>query len=191
MDAVTYKKELISALNHINEFNLDMIIKEILYTRQKNKKIFIAGNGGSSTTSSHISTDLTFNSNIRNPTLRVFSLSNNVATLTAIGNDINFENIFSRQIEMLGEENDLVILISASGNSLNLINCIDICIEKKIKTIGLTGFDGGKISKLVDLSIHVPTKLGLYGVVEDAHMIIGHLLTEKLKSIAMKELSFE
>ncbi len=82
---------------------------------------------------------------------------------------------------------DLLFLISASGNSPNILACIDISKKIGMKTIGLSGFDGGALAKQADISLHVPTEFGCYGVVEDVHMIIGHIITELLKVQSAKE----
>jgi D-sedoheptulose 7-phosphate isomerase len=110
--------------------------------------------------------------------LRVSALTSNSALISAISNDIGFENIFSHQLIRKAEPGDLCILISASGNSENLINAVTACKEIGIKTIGLLGFDGGKLANLVDSSIIVRTKIGKYGPVEDVQLAICHALSE-------------
>ncbi len=189
MNTAFYKNQIISALNAVDENTIQIIVQNILNIRKNGKTIFVAGNGGSSATSSHLATDLMFGSKLVNPALKVISLNDNNAIITATGNDIGFEKIFSRQLENLGQNEDLAILISASGNSPNVLECIAICKSKNIKTIGLTGFDGGMLSKLVDLSLHIPTELGMYGVVEDIHLIISHIITEHLKLQSVSEVN--
>jgi D-sedoheptulose 7-phosphate isomerase len=125
-----------------------------------------------------------FGSKLVNPSLKVFSLNDNNSIITATGNDIGFEHLFTRQLQFLSNPGDLVILISASGNSPNILKCIEICKPSGLQTVGLVGFDGGKLSKLVDVLVHVPTEKGKYGIVEDIHMIIGHAITQLLRDQA-------
>jgi D-sedoheptulose 7-phosphate isomerase len=181
LDINSYKEAIISTLQKVDEKSLQRFVEYILFTRKNEKTIFVAGNGGSASTSSHLATDLMFGSRIVNPRIKVISLTDNNSIITATGNDIGFEKIFSRQLENLGQSGDLAILISASGNSPSIVECISICKLKNIRTIGLTGFDGGILSKIVDLSIHIPTEQNMYGIVEDIHVIISHIITEQLK----------
>jgi D-sedoheptulose 7-phosphate isomerase len=187
LDINSYKEAVISTLQKVDEKSLQSFVEYILFTRKNEKTIFVAGNGGSASTSSHLATDLMFGSRIVNPRIKVISLTDNNSIITATGNDIGFEKIFSRQLENLGQSGDLAILISASGNSPSILECISICKLKNIRTIGLTGFDGGILSKIVDLSIHVPTEQNMYGVVEDIHVIISHIITEQLKLQSLSE----
>ena len=184
MDNYTPKKyveTLNSVISSIDFGLIDNIVELLLEARANNKLIFITGNGGSAATASHMVTDFMYSSKITNPKMKVISLNENVPVLTATGNDKGFGDLFVRQLENLASEGDLLILISASGNSENLLNCLNYCKENKIKTIGLTGFDGGKLARNVNISLHLRTEIGAYGIVEDAHMIIGHIITEQLK----------
>lgn len=145
--------------------------------------IWIIGNGGSASTAEHFETDLSF---IRKgdsfPKSRVSALSSNSALISAIANDIGYKNIFSHQLFRKADAEDLCILISASGNSENLINAALACKEIGLKTIGLLGFDGGKLAGLVDSSIIVRTEIGKYGPVEDVHLAICHAVSELVGS---------
>lgn len=177
-----YKNHLIKAIDSISVDKIKYIVQEILSTRMTQNNIFIAGNGGSASIASHFATDFMFGSKLVNPGLKVISLVENASILTATGNDLSFADIFSRQLNILGKNGDLLILISSSGNSSNILNCIEVCKEIGIKTIGLSGFDGGLLSQKVDLSLHISTEIGMYGVVEDTHMIVGHIITQLLRN---------
>ncbi len=157
-------------------------VSNILLSKRQNKNaIFIIGNGGSSACAEHMSTDLMFGTNAANPSFKTFCLSSNSSSLTATGNDVNFNSIFSRQINNLGEKGDLLIVISASGNSENLISAAQEAKKIGMYTIGLLGFDGGKLIEMLDNFIHVKTSVGEYGVSEDVHLIVNHLLVQNIK----------
>ena len=111
---------------------------------------------------------------------RVISLCDNNAIITAIGNDDGFEKIFSQQLEVLLQEKDVVVAISASGNSINLLNAFDVAKRKGATTVGLSAFDGGKLKEKADISVHVPTNKGEYGPAEDAHMVLDHMVSNYL-----------
>ena len=182
-----YINELKSILDSIDLVSIDKLCAKILSARENRNTIFIIGNGGSAATASHMATDLMFGSNLSNPPLHVVSLADNNSALTATGNDLNFEQIFSRQISALGKTNDILIAISASGNSANLIKAVKTAKSIGIETIGIIGFDGGQLALDVDFLIHVPTNQGAYGLSEDAHLTINHIITSILKNEAKRE----
>jgi D-sedoheptulose 7-phosphate isomerase len=163
----------ISALNNVS----NLLISKL--NNQKN--IFIAGNGGSASSAEHLSTDLMFGTKIAVNSFNTHCLSSNVSSITAIGNDVNFDSIFSRQILHLGKKGDLLIVISASGNSSNLIHAVAEAKELGIETLGILGFDGGSLLKLVDHSIHIETEIGAYGISEDLHSMVNHMLVNDIK----------
>jgi D-sedoheptulose 7-phosphate isomerase len=145
--------------------------------RNQGKTVWICGNGGSAATSSHMQVDLSFGVL---PGVKARALNENSASITATGNDVAFEEIFARQIALEGVEGDLLLVISASGNSKNLLRAVEEAKAKRITTAGLVGFDGGKLKNLVDLVIHTPTKIGDYGVAEDLHACVNHAIKELL-----------
>lgn len=146
-----------------------------------NATMFIAGNGGSASISSHFTVDLLKSIETRNRQFRLHCLNDSVPTITATGNDISFESIFSRQIKSYGRKGDLLFVISSSGNSNNILNGLQEAKRIEMQTIALTGFDGGKAAQVADISIHVPTEIGDYGVVEDVHSSICHAISSYLK----------
>jgi D-sedoheptulose 7-phosphate isomerase len=182
-----YVTNLISVISSVDHEKINSIVAVLLNARKNNKTIFIAGNGGSAATASHMVTDFMYSSKITSPKMKVYSLNENTSVLTATGNDKGFDEVFSRQLENLASDGDVLILISASGNSINLLNCLSLCEKKNITTIGLTGFDGGSLKSKVNISLHVQTEIGAYGIVEDTHMIVGHIITELLKVQSAKE----
>ena len=183
-----YVTNLISVISSVDHEKINSIVEVLLNARKNNKTIFIAGNGGSAATASHMVTDFMYSSKITGPKMKVYSLNENTSVLTATGNDKGFDELFSRQLENLASDGDVLILISASGNSINLLNCLSLCKKKNITTIGLTGFDGGSLKSKVNISLHVQTEMGAYGIVEDTHMVVGHIITEFLKVQSAKEI---
>jgi D-sedoheptulose 7-phosphate isomerase len=183
-----YVTNLISVISSVDHKKINSIVEVLLNARKNNKTIFIAGNGGSAATASHMVTDFMYSSKITAPKMKVYSLNENPSVLTATGNDKGFDEVFSRQLENLASVGDVLILISASGNSINLLNCLPLCEKKNLITIGLTGFDGGSLKNKVNISLHVQTEMGAYGIVEDTHMVVGHIITELLKVQSAKEI---
>ena len=114
-------------------------------------------------------------------------MCDNQAIITAIANDYGYDYIFSKQLSVLLNKNDLVVAISASGNSENLIEAINFAKNIGVYTVGLTAFDGGKLKEIVDCSVHVPTEKGEYGPAEDAHMLLDHLVCNYLLKLCKSE----
>ena len=139
--------------------------------------VFIVGNGGSASTASHMAADLAKNTigphMIR---FRVLSLNDNMSLMTALANDEGYENVFREQLVNLIRPSDVLIAISASGNSPNVVRAIEYAASRNAQTVGLLGFDGGKALDLVDRAIHVRSRD--YGVIEDAHLVLNHILVE-------------
>jgi D-sedoheptulose 7-phosphate isomerase len=143
--------------------------------------IWILGNGGSASTSEHFETDLSFvRYDRKSLKINASALTSNSALITAISNDIGFEKVFSHQLQRKASNGDLCFVISASGNSLNLINGVKVAKQMGLKSIGLLGFDGGELASQVDFSIVVKTEIGKYGPVEDAHLAICHAISQGL-----------
>jgi D-sedoheptulose 7-phosphate isomerase len=152
--------------------------------RKTDSTVYIAGNGGSATTASHFATDIGVGSLNRANPVRSLSLCDNSAAITAIANDLDYSSIFAQQLKLLGKQGDLLIVISASGNSDNLLKAVGMASELGMESYSLTGFDGGKLKQLtLGRNIHVETTKGAYGLVEDAHLAICHVITECIRSV--------
>lgn len=149
---------------------------------QKGGSIWIIGNGGSASTADHFEVDLSF---VRlknvNQEIRAKSLCSNSSLITAIGNDLGFEYVFSHQILRQAQAGDVCFAISASGNSTNLIQAFEVCEKKAVKKIALLGFDGGRLLSMSDVAVLIPTCDGMYGPVEDVHLSVCHYLASRLK----------
>ncbi len=148
----------------------------LLYdTMQKEGNIYIFGNGGSSATASHFQND--FNKGLSEHTVKKFRfqcLNDNIATVMAIANDIGFEEVFRFQLTGRLKPDDIVIAISGSGNSRNVLNAVEYAREQDCKVIGLTGYGGGRLKELSDISLHVP--VNSMQITEDLHMVLDHLM---------------
>lgn len=174
---------ILESLLREEELTLDVKkATQIIFDCISNKNsIWILGNGGSASTAEHFETDLSF---VRydKKTLKInaSALTSNSSLITAISNDIGFEKIFSHQLQRKASKGDLCIVISASGNSLNLINGVKVAKLMGLTSIGLLGFDGGELAGQVDFSIIVKTEIGKYGPVEDAHLAICHAISQEL-----------
>lgn len=160
----------------------------VLTDALKNERvIYIFGNGGSAATASHYQND--FNKGISEYTekkFRFYCLSDNVATITAIANDISYDEIYRQQLKGRLSKNDIVIAISGSGNSKNVINAVDYAKSMETYVIGLTGYNGGILGKLADLHLHAD--INSMQITEDIHMILDHLMMSILyKTLCGKE----
>ena len=182
-----YRDECIAALHAVDLEAVEAVVQALIAIRNSGRTVFVAGNGGSAATASHMATDLMLGSQLVDPPLRVVALTDNQSIITATGNDLDYEQIFSRQIARLAQTGDLLIVVSASGNSGNIVAGVETAKAHGVTTVAFTGFDGGQIANLVDLLVHVPTRVGAYGPVEDAHLAINHMITERLKTYAENE----
>ena len=151
--------------------------------REIDGTVFLVGNGGSAATASHFATDLGVGTLKAWRPIRAVSLVDNAAVTTAVSNDSDYESVFQKQIQVLGRPGDLLVLISASGNSKNLISSLKTSREIGMADFSLTGFDGGELRRMtLENNVHVPSRVGEYGLVEDAHLAICHMVTECIRS---------
>ena len=174
--AASYLDYLNSVLKGISTGQIASFINALLEARERNSTIYFIGNGGSAATASHFANDIAIGTCSWAKPFRAQSLCDNLAVITAVANDDGYENIFSQQLSVLLKEKDVVVAISASGNSPNLLKALDVAHEKGALSIGLTAFDGGQLKQRADLSVHVPTGFSEYGPAEDAHMVLDHLV---------------
>ena len=141
---------------------------------RKGHKALVAGNGGSAADAQHIVGELVSKFYFDRPAIDAVALNTNTSVLTAIGNDLGYEVIFSRQIEAIGHEGDVFIGISTSGNSANIVRAMQVCRERGIFSIGLTGKGGGALKELCDLCIEVPSNETPR--IQEVHIMIGHII---------------
>ena len=153
-------------------------VELVVNAYKKNKKLLLCGNGGSAADCQHIATEfmIRLSHTIVRPALPAIALTTDTSNLTAGGNDIGFENVFARSIEGLGNEGDVLIAISTSGNSGNIIKAVEKAKEKGMKTIGFLGGSGGKLKNLVDLPIIIPSPNTQR--IQEGHITVAHILCE-------------
>jgi D-sedoheptulose 7-phosphate isomerase len=185
MDA---QKFIIDSLNESSETKLkikdqlaDEILKavDILVAAYKDgNKLLLCGNGGSAADCQHIATELMIrlSHHIQRPALPAIALTTDSSNLTAGGNDIGFENVFARNVEGLGNKGDVLLAISTSGNSSNVLKAVDVAKSKELKVIGFLGGNGGKLKTLVDLPIVVPSSNTQR--IQEGHITIAHIVCE-------------
>jgi len=169
---------------HLRNVAADAVVRagrRLLRAYEQGAQVLVAGNGGSASTASHLACDLGKTVLGATPTerssrFRVVSLADNVALLTAWANDVGYETVFAEQVKMLGRAGDVLVVVSASGRSPNVVAAVEAARERSLETIGLLGFDGGVVRELVDEPIVVPCFD--FGHVESVHLVLGHLLTD-------------
>ena len=189
LDSHQYYKNYVNIedqlLNKINKKELKNIIKEILTAVKKQRNIFSCGNGGSASTAEHLSCDFSKQAcSDTNLNIKVFSLNSNVSLMTAVANDISYDDIFSFQLNRFGKPNDVLLLFSVSGSSRNILKCAKVAKRKKIKIISFTGFNGGKIKKISKYNINFATNN--FGIVEDCHLSVMHFISQYIRNINFK-----
>ena len=160
------------------------LIFQVIYTlqnaRMQGSQVFIMGNGGSASTASHFVCDLAKNTRHGGlPHFRAIGLADNMEIFSAYANDEGYESVFSQQLINLIKPGDIVIAISASGNSKNVLNAVDEARKYGVTTIGFTGFDGGRLGQMVDIHIHVQSDIIEH--VEDIHLMLEHMIVRTIK----------
>lgn len=171
-----YFHQLQHAVARLPFAEIDRAVDLILAAHRRRKTIYLLGNGGSAATASHIACDLAKATAVPDQRrLRTVSLVDNTALVTAWANDTSYERIFAEQLENLLTPGDVVVAISARGRSPNVLAALQIARAYGASTVGLTGFDGGELPALTDICITVASDT--YGVIEDAHLAIGHAVT--------------
>lgn len=173
-----YFKRLGEIFNQININDLENFEKTINAARIKGNTIFVFGNGGSASTATTMANDLGFDilkKTSTKKTFKFFCLNDNTSVLTAIGNDVGYENIFLNQLKIHFKKGDIALILSASGNSKNLINAAKWIKNKKGKVLSIVGFDGGLLKKNSDICLFFKCEKNEYGPIEDIHLIINHI----------------
>lgn len=179
IDILEFSKKYIdylkAVLDSIDLAEIKKFVEILMAAKNRGSNIFFIGNGGSASTASHFANDLSVGCKT-NPAFRAISLCDNLSIITAIANDFGYDQIFLRQLQGLAREGDVLVAISASGNSKNLINAIEYANENGLKTVSLISFLGGEMKKISQNYVHVPTMPGEYGPAEDCHLVIDHLV---------------
>ena len=173
----SYVERLTATIGSLPRDRIAALGATLLRAYRNDKQVFTLGNGGSSSTASHMAADLAKNTigpNMRR--FRITSLNENAAIVTALANDLGYEHVFSEQLINVIHPGDVLIAVSASGNSPNVLEAIRLARRENAEVVALLGFDGGEAGRLADNAIVVPS--WDYGVVEDMHLVINHMLVE-------------
>jgi len=179
---VDYIDRLADGLRKIDVRAIEGTVAALEEARRKGRRIYLVGNGGSAATASHFANDLQkLASKGKTKPYRAIALSDNVPLLTAWGNDESYDVVFTRQLEALAERGDVLLAITGSGNSPNIVSAVRRAKELGLVTIALLGFSGGKVKELADHVLLFPE--AHYGRVEDAHMVLDHLVTNHLATL--------
>lgn len=176
-----YLSGLNRALSSIDSGAVEAAVQEIVRVHAEDRVVYTCGNGGSASTASHMVNDL-----VKAPAdaascrpIRAIGLTDSTSLMTAFANDIEYAQMFSKQLEAYGREGDLLITISGSGNSPNVLEAAKVARKIDMKVIAMTGFQGGKLKDLADIHINVANTS--FGQIEDAHLIVQHAIVEMLK----------
>ena len=176
--AVDYIQAFELLLHQIDPDAIGRIEQYLRNAGNRGATIYVAGNGGSAATASHWVNDLGKATKCSGELpMRVMSLSDNISWLTALANDEGYDRVFSGQLENFARSGDVLVVISASGNSPNLVDAVEFARQRELLTIGFLGFDGGVLKNKVDDYLWLPTEKGAYGLVESGHSLLCHILT--------------
>ncbi len=172
-----YLDRLSTLLKKENRSSVSAIVDLLEKAIEQKARIYILGNGGSAATAAHMVNELGAGLNRRDiRKFNIINLADNTSVCTALANDVGYDNIFYYQLRDVIKPNDIVIAISCSGNSPNILKAVEYAKTQGAIIIGVTGFDGGHLKSLSDVEFHVNTAKGNYGLVEDMHMILNHII---------------
>jgi D-sedoheptulose 7-phosphate isomerase len=170
-----YKSDLLQAIEAIDLDRVNLAIQRLARAREENRHVFVCGNGGSASTASHFACDMVKGASFgRKSRFRIMALTDSLPTITAYSNDVSYDCVFAEQLKNFAQPGDVVIAISGSGNSPNVLRAVEYANSIGCSTIALTGRDGGKLGSLAELNIQA--KIPHMGRIEDIHMIVAHMI---------------
>ena len=179
IDSKKYIKKLNSALTQEVNKNIEKLAVSLNDAWKNNKNIFLCGNGGSAANAMHIANDLIYGAGVKKGKgLKAEALSSNSSVLTCLANDIGYENIFLEQLKVKASNGDILIVLSGSGNSQNVIHALDVGNKIRMKTFAILGFSGGRCKELAQNSIHF--EIEDMQISEDLQLIVGHMCMQWL-----------
>ncbi len=182
MDVRNYFSSVQELLNKVPFEAVDRVVEALLSANRAGQTVYICGNGGSASTATHFGCDLAKRPIVAGqPRYRVVPLTDNNALMTALSNDIGYDVVFSEQLIPLVRKGDILIGISGSGNSKNVIKAVEVAKTAGAITIGFSGYDGGKLAPAVDISVHIPSFN--MAMVEDVHLMLEHAICERLLAV--------
>ena len=182
VDSLAESAETKINIQHECMDDINSAVDLLIDTYKNGHKLLLCGNGGSAADCQHIATELMIrlNHEIQRPALPAIALTTDTSNMTAGGNDIGFENVFARNVEGLGQAGDVLLAISTSGNSLNIVKAVNKAKEKGMKIIGFLGGTGGQLLNIVDIPIKIPS----YNTqrIQEGHITVAHIICELLES---------
>jgi D-sedoheptulose 7-phosphate isomerase len=182
LDIRHYFSAVQDLLNDLPFEAVDRVVDVLYNANRDGRTIYICGNGGSAATATHFGCDLAKRPNVPGqPRYRVISLTDNVSLMTALSNDISYDAVFAEQLLPLVRAGDVVIGISGSGNSRNVLNAMQVASDASAITVGFCGYDGGRLKSMVDVPVHVPSDV--MAMVEDVHLMLEHAICERLLAL--------
>ena len=185
-----YYQQYIRVLNSFDKRSLEPVLEVFLNVRDNNGILWVAGNGGSAAIGDHTVCDITQGTYRENqPTLKSVSLTSNAAMLTALGNDISYEDVFSQQLKYYLGKNDALLLVSSSGNSPNVVKACEYANSRGIPTVAFVGFKGGKLNDIARHSVWIPIEN--YGMAEDAHQSLMHVTSQYIMAHSQQRMAAE
>lgn len=178
--AAWYRDVEIAKWGELDLEAIQAIADRLERSEREGRRVYVMGNGGSAASASHIATDWSKTAERPGrPLLKCLSLNDNTAFMTAIANDLGYDRVFERQLRNMLEPEDVVVIITGSGNSANVLAAADYARDVGASVIAMTGFSGGKLRKIADITFHVDSDQ--YGVIEDLHMGAGSIIAFYLK----------
>lgn len=175
-----YNGRVANSLQLLPQAQIDLLFREVLSVWQRDAQVFICGNGGSAANALHIANDLFYGvAKGHGKGLRIHALSANQSIVTCFANDISYEEIFSQQLDVLANPGDLLIVLSGSGNSPNILKALETAKRLQVRSGAIVGFSGGAALALADLPVHVPVHD--MQIAEDLQLILGHALMQWLR----------
>ena len=185
-----YYQQYIRVLNSFDKSSLEPVLDTFLDVRDKGGTLWVAGNGGSAAIGDHTVCDVTKGTHTEGqPTIKSISLSSNTAMLTALGNDLDYEQVFSQQLKYYLGKNDALLLVSSSGNSPNVVKACEYANSRGVPTIAFVGFKGGKLREIAKHCVWIPIEN--YGMAEDAHQSLMHVTTQYIMAYANQHIAAE
>jgi len=185
-----YYQQYIRVLNSFDKSSLEPVLDTFLDVRDKGGTLWVAGNGGSAAIGDHTVCDVTKGTHTEGqPTIKSISLTSNTAMLTALGNDLDYEQVFSQQLKYYLGKNDALLLVSSSGNSPNVVKACEYANSRGVPTIAFVGFKGGKLRQIAKHCVWIPIEN--YGMAEDAHQSLMHVTTQYIMAYANQRVAAE
>jgi D-sedoheptulose 7-phosphate isomerase len=179
--AATNLDALHKLLDAIDVDAVERLVERLRLAREQRATVFVAGNGGSAATASHWVNDLCKATRADGrPSIRAVSLTDNASWVTALANDEGYDRVFAGQLENFAQDDDVLVVISASGNSPNLVRAVETARARGVTTMALLGFDGGILKEAVDDFVWLPTEVGAYGLAETGHSAVTDIVTSYL-----------